>query len=269
MVFRQLLIVSVVVAATTATPQVFDHLQPPMPHHFSYGVNSPETGDVKEHKQTVSRTGRTDGEYRWLQPNGLYQVVRYYVDGDSGYQAQVSEEPGPGFVSPLSHGVVGHHNAFHPGISSVIGSPRPSHVAVTTPFPPTFSSATAHGHTSLIPLTPTHVSFSSDTRPGHVSSSVLRPSQSFQSFSSALRPGHSFSSISSPSHPFTSFSRPHHSFSSVPRPSRVSFSNPSTSHLGSFSSSTVPHRTSFSTSPGLGSHHQGFGSAIDGGIIHV
>nr|XP_027223615.1 protein lingerer-like [Penaeus vannamei] len=65
-----------------------------MPYDFAYGVNVESTGDVKEHKESVSPSGRTEGEYRWLQPNGLYRVTRYFVDGDGGYQASVSEEPG-------------------------------------------------------------------------------------------------------------------------------------------------------------------------------
>ncbi|XP_037788532.1 uncharacterized PPE family protein PPE12-like [Penaeus monodon] len=65
-----------------------------MPYEFAYGVNVETTGDVKEHKESVSPSGRTEGEYRWLQPNGLYRVTRYFVDGDGGYQATVSEEPG-------------------------------------------------------------------------------------------------------------------------------------------------------------------------------
>lgn len=44
-----------------------------MPYQFSYGVNVPETDDIKEHKETTSPEGRTEGEYRWLQPNGLFR----------------------------------------------------------------------------------------------------------------------------------------------------------------------------------------------------
>ncbi|XP_063591998.1 uncharacterized protein LOC134769095 [Penaeus indicus] len=95
MATKQLLILSVLVAAITAAPQFPIDDETPIPHDFAYGVEVSDTGDAKEHKQTVSPSGRTEGEYRWLQPNGLYTVVRYYVDGDSGFQAEVSEEPGP------------------------------------------------------------------------------------------------------------------------------------------------------------------------------
>ncbi|XP_037787998.1 uncharacterized protein LOC119583535 [Penaeus monodon] len=95
MATKQLLILGVLVAAIAAAPQFPIDDETPIPHDFAYGVEVSDTGDAKEHKQTVSPSGRTEGEYRWLQPNGLYTVVRYYVDGDSGFQAEVSEEPGP------------------------------------------------------------------------------------------------------------------------------------------------------------------------------
>ncbi|XP_068203799.1 prion-like-(Q/N-rich) domain-bearing protein 8 [Palaemon carinicauda] len=63
------------------------------PYTFSYGVNSLETGDVKEHKERVTPEGVTEGEYRWLQPNGLFRVTRYTAD-NGGYRAVVSEEAG-------------------------------------------------------------------------------------------------------------------------------------------------------------------------------
>ncbi|XP_037788515.1 uncharacterized protein LOC119583859 [Penaeus monodon] len=65
-----------------------------MPYEFAYGVNVESTGDMKEHKESASPSGRTEGEYRWLQPNDLYRVTRYFVEGDAGYQATLSEEPG-------------------------------------------------------------------------------------------------------------------------------------------------------------------------------
>ncbi|KAL7642999.1 UNVERIFIED_CONTAM: hypothetical protein RMT77_006288 [Armadillidium vulgare] len=66
-----------------------------MPYEFGYGVNNANTGDAKEHKETTSENGRTEGEYRWLQPNGLFRVVRYYVEGNSGFIAEVTEEEKP------------------------------------------------------------------------------------------------------------------------------------------------------------------------------
>ncbi|XP_066939331.1 uncharacterized protein [Macrobrachium rosenbergii] len=90
----QVLLAFALLATSWAAPQFGVDNEPPTPYEFEYGVNVQETGDVKEHKESVSPSGRTEGEYRWLQPNGLFMVVRYYVDGDSGFVAEVSEEPG-------------------------------------------------------------------------------------------------------------------------------------------------------------------------------
>ncbi|XP_071527762.1 uncharacterized protein [Panulirus ornatus] len=62
---------------------------------FAYGVRDFETGDFKSHQQSASPSGRIEGEYRWLKPNGRVSVTRYFVDEKSGYRAIVTEEPGP------------------------------------------------------------------------------------------------------------------------------------------------------------------------------
>ncbi|XP_042861856.1 uncharacterized protein LOC122247000 isoform X6 [Penaeus japonicus] len=151
MASKQLLILSVVVAAVAAAPQVFRDNQLPIPHDFSYGVQESDTGDAKEHKQSVSPSGRTEGEYRWLLPNGLFNVVRYYVDGDSGFQAQVSEEPGPavgnyyanslsqetssGVVSPTPQALTRSSNVQQPSVGriDVISASRPNQVFSSVP----------------------------------------------------------------------------------------------------------------------------------------
>ncbi|XP_042861853.1 uncharacterized protein LOC122247000 isoform X3 [Penaeus japonicus] len=163
MASKQLLILSVVVAAVAAAPQVFRDNQLPIPHDFSYGVQESDTGDAKEHKQSVSPSGRTEGEYRWLLPNGLFNVVRYYVDGDSGFQAQVSEEPGPavgnyyanslsqetssGVVSPTPQALTRSSNVQQPSVGriDVISASRPNQVSFTSALRPNqvFSSVPA------------------------------------------------------------------------------------------------------------------------------
>ncbi|XP_042861859.1 uncharacterized protein LOC122247001 isoform X1 [Penaeus japonicus] len=163
MASKQLLILSVVVAAVAAAPQVFRDDQLPIPHDFSYGVQESDTGDAKEHKQSVSPSGRTEGEYRWLLPNGLFNVVRYYVDGDSGFQAQVSEEPGPavgnyyanslsqetssGVVSLTPQALTRSSNVQQPSVGriDVISASRPNQVSLTSALRPNqvFSSVPA------------------------------------------------------------------------------------------------------------------------------
>ncbi|CAL4124478.1 unnamed protein product [Meganyctiphanes norvegica] len=98
----QITLLLTVALYASAAPQA-----PTVPYDFSYGVNIVETGDVKEHKETKSPGGRTDGEYRWLQPNGLYRVVRYYVEPGSGFVAQVSEEPGPDVPNYYTNSLAG------------------------------------------------------------------------------------------------------------------------------------------------------------------
>ncbi|XP_066962326.1 uncharacterized protein [Macrobrachium rosenbergii] len=70
------------------------HPYRPTPYSLAYGVSDPNTGDEKEHKETVSPSGVTEGEFRWLQPNGLFRITRYTADDVSGFRAIVSEEPG-------------------------------------------------------------------------------------------------------------------------------------------------------------------------------
>ncbi|XP_042861849.1 uncharacterized protein LOC122246999 isoform X2 [Penaeus japonicus] len=182
MASKQILILSVVVASIAAAPQFFADDQVPIPHDFAYGVEVADTGDAKEHKQSVSPSGRTEGEYRWLLPNGLFNVVRYYVDGDSGFQAEVSEEPGPavgnyytnslsqqsasGVVSSSSQGFTRSFNEQQPSVGrtvNVISAPRPNQVTFSAPrLSQVFPSAPR----------PVQVSFTSAPRPSQVFSSV-------------------------------------------------------------------------------------------------
>nr|XP_027211842.1 uncharacterized protein LOC113805118 [Penaeus vannamei] len=175
MACKQLLILSVLVAAITAAPQFSIEDETPVPHDFAYGVEVSDTGDAKEHKQTVSPSGRTEGEYRWLQPNGLYTVVRYFVDGGSGFQAEVSEEPGP---------AVG--NYYTNSLSQESSSGAAS--AASQDFTRSFSVQQPNvGRTVEVisaPI-PNQVSFTSAPRPNQVSfTSAPRPNQ--VSFTSAL-----------------------------------------------------------------------------------
>ncbi|XP_042861839.1 uncharacterized protein LOC122246996 isoform X5 [Penaeus japonicus] len=246
MASKQLLILSVVVASVAAAPQFFADDQLPIPHDFAYGVEVADTGDAKEHKQSVSPSGRTEGEYRWLLPNGLFNVVRYYVDGDSGFQAQVSEEPGPavgnyytnslsqesasGVVSSTNQGFARSFN-LQPNVGrtvDVISAPRPSQVS--------FTSAPR----------PNQVSFTSAPRPNQVSfTSAPRPNQ--VSFTSAPRPNQvSFTSSPTPNQI---------SFTSAPRPNQVSFTSAPRSNQV------------FSSVPAFNVQQQDSGGVIDGGFI--
>ncbi|XP_042867188.1 nuclear pore complex protein NUP98B-like [Penaeus japonicus] len=109
----------VITTLASAAPQFQLNNEQVMPYEFAYGVSDESTGDVKEHKESVSPSGRTEGEYRWLQPNGLYRITRYSVDGDAGYQATVSEEPGEQ-VSNYYFSTLGNVGSNSPQISQQV-----------------------------------------------------------------------------------------------------------------------------------------------------
>ncbi|KAK3866904.1 hypothetical protein Pcinc_027587 [Petrolisthes cinctipes] len=144
MVAAQVLIFGLVVVAVSplakAAPQFdFDSSEEVTPYEFGYGVSYPETGDAKEHKETVSPSGRTEGEYRWLQPNGLYRIVRYFVEGNSGFQAEVSEEPGPDITNYYTNSLTQENSNGVPlpsssqGFAKSLISTGPAPVNVITP----------------------------------------------------------------------------------------------------------------------------------------
>ncbi|XP_037787997.1 uncharacterized protein LOC119583534 isoform X4 [Penaeus monodon] len=193
MASKQLLVLSVVVASIAAAPQFFSDDQAPIPHDFAYGVEVPDTGDAKEHKQSVSPSGRTEGEYRWLLPNGLFNVVRYFVDGNSGFQAEVSEEPGP---------AVG--NYYTNSLSRESSSGAASDA--TQDFARSFSVQQASVGRAVDVISaprPTQVSFTSAPRPSQVSFSSA-PTPNLVSFSSVPSPNQVFSSAPSPNQFFSS-----------------------------------------------------------------
>ncbi|XP_076034889.1 uncharacterized protein LOC143021346 [Oratosquilla oratoria] len=105
MAITQLLLLSTMAAVGLSAPQLPDDNPPPIPHRFEYGVNADD--DAKEHKQVTTGDGRTEGEYKVLQANGLYRVVRYSVFGDSGFKAIVSEEPGPPIANYYNNDLTG------------------------------------------------------------------------------------------------------------------------------------------------------------------
>ncbi|CAH1403333.1 unnamed protein product [Nezara viridula] len=65
----------------------------PAHYQFHYDVHDEHTGDIKsQHEQ---REGdKTEGEYSLVEPDGTLRVVKYHVDGKSGFVAEVHREPG-------------------------------------------------------------------------------------------------------------------------------------------------------------------------------
>nr|XP_024218626.1 cuticle protein 7-like [Halyomorpha halys] len=64
------------------------------PHYeFHYSVHDEHTGDIKSQKE--QREGdHTQGEYSLVEPDGSLRLVKYSVEGKSGFQAEVLKEPG-------------------------------------------------------------------------------------------------------------------------------------------------------------------------------
>ncbi|KAL7638452.1 UNVERIFIED_CONTAM: hypothetical protein RMT77_011022 [Armadillidium vulgare] len=62
-----------------------------MPYSFEWKVLDEASGNDYSHRQ--SSDGKvTEGQYEVLLPDGRRQIVVFRVDGDSGYQAEVTYE---------------------------------------------------------------------------------------------------------------------------------------------------------------------------------
>ncbi|XP_043236327.1 pro-resilin-like [Amphibalanus amphitrite] len=64
---------------------------PGMPYSFSWAVDEPDYGNQYGHEEESDGVV-TQGQYRVLLPDGRTQIVTYSVEGDSGFQAQVTYE---------------------------------------------------------------------------------------------------------------------------------------------------------------------------------
>ncbi|XP_037076348.1 pro-resilin-like [Pollicipes pollicipes] len=104
-----------------------------MPYSFNWLVDQPEYGNLYDHGEDSDGLV-TSGEYRVLLPDGRTQVVRYTVEGDSGYQAQVAYEGeaqfpsradspvGPGPYRLGAGAAFGATNGGRPGIGGAAAS---------------------------------------------------------------------------------------------------------------------------------------------------
>ncbi|KAF0309457.1 Cuticle protein [Amphibalanus amphitrite] len=60
-------------------------------YSYGYGVSDPVSG-VHNTKEETRLGDRTEGSYSTLLPDGRRQIVTYWVDGNSGYNAKVTYE---------------------------------------------------------------------------------------------------------------------------------------------------------------------------------
>lgn len=81
-------------------------------YSYSYGVNDPQTGDVKsQHEKRVGNN--VVGQYSLLEPDGTKRTVDYAANPQTGFNAVVRKDP--------SHGVHPPHAAYA-GLSASYGA---------------------------------------------------------------------------------------------------------------------------------------------------
>ncbi|XP_068228762.1 pro-resilin-like [Palaemon carinicauda] len=74
----------------------------PASYSFSYDNSDSDSGNYYGHAE--QREGeQSEGEYRVLLPDGRTQIVKYKVDGNDGYRAQVSYEHPNGGGVPIAN----------------------------------------------------------------------------------------------------------------------------------------------------------------------
>ncbi|XP_037079112.1 pro-resilin-like [Pollicipes pollicipes] len=111
-----------------------------MPYNYGWSVQEPNSGNEFTH-QEGSDGVLTSGQYRVNLPDGRVQVVTYTVQGDSGYQAEVTYE-GEAQYPPVG---AGQRYTGAPGSPRyVVGAPqqfagadgglRPLDVTIDAPF---------------------------------------------------------------------------------------------------------------------------------------
>ncbi|XP_069939518.1 cuticle protein 8-like [Cherax quadricarinatus] len=83
------ILLAAMVVLTAPRPQ--EEIYPPAKYTFEYAVEDPESGNSYSHKE--SRDGdNTEGQYEVLLPDTRRQFVKYYVNADGGFNADVTYE---------------------------------------------------------------------------------------------------------------------------------------------------------------------------------
>ena len=81
---------------------------PPQPYSFEYEVQDDQGNDYGHKEESDGR--RVEGEYRVLLPDTRVQTVTYYVEGDSGFVADVQYEGEAQFPEDSQNGQYGGAN---------------------------------------------------------------------------------------------------------------------------------------------------------------
>ncbi|XP_066962324.1 uncharacterized protein [Macrobrachium rosenbergii] len=91
---QTLLLLIGTITTVLAAPQFDFNNNQPTPYSLPHGVSDPQHRRREGTQGDSFTVRRTEGEFRWLQPNGLFRITRYTADDALGFRAIVSEEPG-------------------------------------------------------------------------------------------------------------------------------------------------------------------------------
>ncbi|XP_042235278.1 pro-resilin-like [Homarus americanus] len=91
MKYTLILLAACVVVLVSGRPQQVEEDYPPAKYSFEYRVEDNESGNSYGHQET--RDGdNTEGRYEVLLPDTRRQIVVYNVNGEGGFDAEVTYE---------------------------------------------------------------------------------------------------------------------------------------------------------------------------------
>ena len=94
---------------------------PPQPYSFEYEVQDDQGNDYGHKEESDGR--RVEGEYRVLLPDTRVQTVTYYVEGDSGFVADVQYEGEAQFPEDSQNGQYGGANTGYGAPAAAAAAP--------------------------------------------------------------------------------------------------------------------------------------------------
>merc|ERR1712172_94216 len=89
-------------------PPAPHYKEEPHPYHYEYGVHDDYHGTNFNAGETADGTGRVEGSYSVLLPDGRTQHVKYHADHYTGYVAEVTYEGVAHFPEHHPHPGYGH-----------------------------------------------------------------------------------------------------------------------------------------------------------------
>ncbi|XP_044728706.1 cuticle protein 19-like [Chrysoperla carnea] len=91
-------------------------------YEYSYGVNDPSTGDIKEASETGDgASGVVQGHYSLVEPDGSVRTVRYTADRINGFNAEVTHSGKAAIhAAPAIHALPA-AAIYHPALPALSG----------------------------------------------------------------------------------------------------------------------------------------------------